>query len=964
LQGEISRMSAHPFFSILVPTYNQAQYVGAALDSLLAQTDADWEAVVVNDGSTDNTAEVLNRYSQRDPRIRVVHKPNGGTGSALNRALSEASGDWICWLSSDDFFDPKKLAIHRAWIKRDPRCRFHFTYFRLFNQAAGTTVDHQLWGPLPEREFQVLGLFYRNYVSGISICVNRESWEKVGRFNEGLRYAQDYDMWLRLLARYPAAFIPEWTCISRQHSGQGSEVFQQACYYDTAAAGVQFLNDHSFEELFPLLNLQDSTSALRAVERSLHQAADETAFLYWYGAHPNLISRTLDWAWDRQRGADVYRQRAPARQLARHMLADTARQLRGTTLGWHWQLAAAATDMPEPDFTCQPMRPLDVGFAFLHDLRAQGKTDVANLRRYFKMQYNLDLPAAPAKLARRTVMIYDRHHGTELSTQVLDTARQLHAAGCKVAVMTHGPNRLSHREGIPIIETASHQVADAVLHAILPVDTVVWIQPPSDLAAYPAKRHHIQTNPVEQASSIVEPILDNAPSAPLPRLNHPTTELSNRRKVVFISNSPWAGGAERVTYDLLHGLNRSKYELHFIHLAPWVDPPVPFDPAITIHDLPSEMANLSSLHAPLWKRAFRRFFRILGRISDRIATRQDPIAIAQHLAPLVTSIRQVWPEVIALHNILRRIGFDALLIPVMEDATNRVWLAQAFAAQPYCVSLHTAESYAMPPMYPAPERLAMERFLFSNACRSAAAVTFPSPGCREDLARNFQVAEHQIEVMPNPIDLHGVLRSCGDMPEIPLPPLHGKCLFVHAARLSAEKNHRLLLDACFALKQSNPNFLVVCLGEGGERSDIEHQIDALGLREHVLLLGAVQNPFAYFARAQGLLLTSQFEGFAIVLVESLACGALPISVDCPYGPRAVLESGKHGLLVPPDDPVAFAQAMQRVATDRELREQARLRGPAHAAHFEIARIVSQWEALIDRIAAPNDKVSSAVAHAA
>ncbi len=84
-------MSASPFFSIIVPTYNHAKYVGAALDSILAQTDPDWEAVVVNDGSTDNTPEVLARYAQRDSRIRVFHKPNGGTGSALNRCVKSCA---------------------------------------------------------------------------------------------------------------------------------------------------------------------------------------------------------------------------------------------------------------------------------------------------------------------------------------------------------------------------------------------------------------------------------------------------------------------------------------------------------------------------------------------------------------------------------------------------------------------------------------------------------------------------------------------------------------------------------------------------------------------------------------------------------------------------------------------------------------------------------------------------------
>ena len=943
-------MSANPFFSIIMPTYNHAKYVGAALDSILAQTDADWEAVVVNDGSTDSTPKVLACYPQRDPRIRVFHKPNGGTGSALNAALSHARGDWICWLSSDDFFDPKKLAIHREWMRREPTCQFFFTYFRLFNQANGTTVDHKLWGPLPEREFQVLGLFYRNYISGISICINRKAWESVGRFNESLRYAQDYDMWLRLLARNPATFIPEWTCISRQHPDQGSGLFQQACYYDTAAAGVQFLNDHRFEELFPLLDLRDQSSALHAVERSLNQASDDDAFLYWYGAHPNLLARTLDWAWNRNVGAVTFEQRAPARQLARQMLADTARQLRGTPLGWHWQVASAVAAIPDADFTFKPMSPLEVGLGFLHDLRAQGKTEFADLQRYFKMQYGLELPPAPPKSARRTVVICDAHPTSDSPTRSTELAQQLHAAGGKVTVVSQGPDQLRYEKGVPFIDAESQKSINVLLKSLLPADAVAWLQPPEDMMAFPAKQHHVLTHSTDETSTIVARILEDAPKITTGSGNHHPRNSSNRRKVVFVGSSPWGGGAERVTYDLLHGLNQ--YERHFVHLARSAAPPVSFDPAISVHDLQSEMERQGSLRAPLWKRALRRTLRTVRHYSDRVATSQQSATVSQHLDPLLASIQQVWPEVIALSNLLRRIGTDAVLIPVMEDATIRVWLAQAFTSQSYCVSLHTAESYAMPPMYPDPQRLTMEQFLFANACRSAAAVTFPSLGCKQDLARNFQVSEQRIEVIPNPINLHAVLQASGDNPEVPLPALHGKCLFVHAARLSCEKNHRLLLDACSVLKKRNPNFLVVCLGEGGQRAEIEKQIAVLGLQDHVLMLGAVQNPFAYLARAQGLLLTSRFEGFAIVLVEALACGAVPISVDCPYGPRDVLDQGKYGLLVPPDDPVAFAHAMQRVAEDRELRETTRRNGPERARYYELTRIVSQWESLIDRIAVP------------
>ena len=85
----------NPFFSILVPTYNQAQYLGEALDSLSTQTDPDWEAIIVNDGSTDNTADIIEAYCQKDSRFQAIHKPNGGTGSALNVGLDNVKGEWI-----------------------------------------------------------------------------------------------------------------------------------------------------------------------------------------------------------------------------------------------------------------------------------------------------------------------------------------------------------------------------------------------------------------------------------------------------------------------------------------------------------------------------------------------------------------------------------------------------------------------------------------------------------------------------------------------------------------------------------------------------------------------------------------------------------------------------------------------------------------------------------------------------
>ena len=238
-------MGKTPFFSVLVPTYNQAQYLGQALDSLLAQADSDWEAVVVNDGSTDSTSQVLETYSRSDRRFRVLHKQNGGVASALNAGLREARGEWICWLSSDDLFDRRKLIVHREWIARDPNCRFFFTNSRLLNDVTGSFKD--TWLSIPrDPKLQVLEMLRLNYVHGNSICVHRDAWSQAGVFNEELRYAQDYDMWLRLLALYPATFIPERTCITREHALQETKTFPQATRFDSAKAAINFINQHNF----------------------------------------------------------------------------------------------------------------------------------------------------------------------------------------------------------------------------------------------------------------------------------------------------------------------------------------------------------------------------------------------------------------------------------------------------------------------------------------------------------------------------------------------------------------------------------------------------------------------------------------------------------------------------------------------------------------------------------------------
>ncbi len=280
-------------FSVLVPTYNQAQYLGQALDSLVAQTDADWEAVVVDDGSSDGTADILDSYSRRDKRFKVLHQPNGGVATALNNALAHATGQWICWLSSDDLFHRQKLSVHRNAIHAHPEKGFFVTGFDLLYASGRSTLVPGL--RLNDTRWLVLDMLHRNVIAGNSVCVDRQLFRKVGVFDSSLPHAQDYDMWLRLMAVTMPAAIPDSTCITRLHAAQGSATFPSLGQFDSGRASIALLNSYRLEDLLPSVNLREPALAHQALCKALSVAADPASAVYGLGPHPALLRRVVEW---------------------------------------------------------------------------------------------------------------------------------------------------------------------------------------------------------------------------------------------------------------------------------------------------------------------------------------------------------------------------------------------------------------------------------------------------------------------------------------------------------------------------------------------------------------------------------------------------------------------------------------------------------------------------------------------
>lgn len=118
--------------SAVIPVYNAEKYISRCLDSLIFQTFTDWEAVCVDDGSTDGSAGILDRYAAADPRIRVAHVENGGVSRARNTALEMVRGEFILFVDSDDFIHPQTMEICLAMISRSGSDLVAFTYDRAY----------------------------------------------------------------------------------------------------------------------------------------------------------------------------------------------------------------------------------------------------------------------------------------------------------------------------------------------------------------------------------------------------------------------------------------------------------------------------------------------------------------------------------------------------------------------------------------------------------------------------------------------------------------------------------------------------------------------------------------------------------------------------------------------------------------------------------------------------------------
>ena len=187
--------------SVIIPTHNRAQLLERALQSVLAQAESAQEIIVVDDGSNDDTAEIVR---VRFPQVQYIRQHNHGVSHARNRGIAASRGDWLAFLDSDDEWLPRKLTSQEELLAANPQykiCHTDEIWIRNGTRVNAMKKHAKAGGFIFERCLPLC------VASPSSALIHRSVFDEVGLFNEDLPACEDYDLWLRICARFPVLYV-------------------------------------------------------------------------------------------------------------------------------------------------------------------------------------------------------------------------------------------------------------------------------------------------------------------------------------------------------------------------------------------------------------------------------------------------------------------------------------------------------------------------------------------------------------------------------------------------------------------------------------------------------------------------------------------------------------------------------------------------------------------------------------
>ena len=207
-------------FSIILPTFNRGHMIRLAIESVLSQTYNDWELIIVDDGSTDKTKDVIDKFIEKDNRVKYLYQKNQERSAARNNGIKEAKGDWICFLDSDDIYHVNHLEEFKNLIKqKDSKRGLYFSglSFGLYSEDfEDYDLSHQ----------NNIEFIFLNTIGTPRACVHKSIILK-NLFNEKIKIGEDRELWSRILNNHPLYWHNKKTFIEIEHPNRSINLFSE-----------------------------------------------------------------------------------------------------------------------------------------------------------------------------------------------------------------------------------------------------------------------------------------------------------------------------------------------------------------------------------------------------------------------------------------------------------------------------------------------------------------------------------------------------------------------------------------------------------------------------------------------------------------------------------------------------------------------------------------------------------------
>lgn len=197
----------HPYFSVIIPTYNRAHILGKALLSVKGQAYTNWECIIVDDGSTDNTKELVAKWISEDNRFRYLWQENAERSAARNNGIKNAKGKYVCFLDSDDEYLPSHLSVlyEKILAESEPEALF-------FTQALMSKNDEVVKQEICRMEGSSFDYLMENPIIPARVCILRDILSRIN-FREDIVIVEDQVLWANISIYHPVFQIPEHTVL-------------------------------------------------------------------------------------------------------------------------------------------------------------------------------------------------------------------------------------------------------------------------------------------------------------------------------------------------------------------------------------------------------------------------------------------------------------------------------------------------------------------------------------------------------------------------------------------------------------------------------------------------------------------------------------------------------------------------------------------------------------------------------